>query len=56
MKNVSDKTCRPNQNTLRVQLFFFSKIVPFMRYVEKYGRAGQATDDSVARAHCMLDS
>jgi hypothetical protein len=23
--------------------------------VEKYGRAGQATDDNMAHAHCMLD-
>jgi len=29
-----------------------------MRYgkVEKYGTAGQATDENKARAHCMLDS
>jgi hypothetical protein len=27
-----------------------------MRYVEKYGRAGQATDDSMAPAHCVLDT
>ena len=24
-------------------------------YVEKYCRAGQATDDNMAHAHCMLD-
>jgi len=24
--------------------------------VEKYCRAGQATDDSMANAHCMLDT
>jgi len=24
--------------------------------VEKYGRAGQATDDNMAHAHCMLDA
>jgi len=37
--------------------FFFSKIVPFMRYVEKYGRAGQATDDikmSPQRFSCWI--
>jgi hypothetical protein len=28
---------------------FFPKIVPFMRYVEKFGRAGQATDDNIIR-------
>ena len=25
-------------------------------YVEKYCRAGQATDDNMAHAHCMLDT
>jgi len=24
--------------------------------VEKYGIAGQATDDNIAQAHCMLDT
>jgi hypothetical protein len=24
--------------------------------VDKYGRTGQATDDSMAHAHCMLDN
>ena len=33
---------------------FFSKIVLFMMYVEKYCITGQATDDNVAHAHCML--
>jgi hypothetical protein len=28
---------------------FFLKIVPFMRYVEKYGRAWQVTDDNTTR-------
>jgi hypothetical protein len=28
---------------------FFPKIVPFMRYVEKYGTARQATDDNIIR-------
>jgi len=33
---------------------FFPKIVPFMR---KYGKIlGQATDDNMAHAHCMLDN
>jgi len=27
-----------------------------MRNVEKYSRAGQATDDSMSHAHCMLDN
>ena len=28
-------------------IFFFPKIVPFMRYVEKYGTARQSTDDHI---------
>jgi hypothetical protein len=37
--------------------FYFSKIVPFMRYCGiKYCRAGQATDDNMAHAHCVLDT
>jgi len=35
---------------------FSSKIVPFMRSCgKKYPTAGQATDDNMAHAHCMLD-
>jgi hypothetical protein len=29
--------------------FFFSEIVPFMRYAEKYGGEGQTTDDNITR-------
>ena len=36
---------------------FSSKIVPFMRdKVGKYGTAGQATEDNMAYAHCMLST
>jgi hypothetical protein len=31
-------------------------ILPFMRYVEKYCRAGQAIDDNMAHAQSMLDN
>jgi len=37
--------------------FFPPKIVPFMRYVEMYGRAGQATNDikmSPMRLSCWI--
>jgi hypothetical protein len=52
------KVVEKNQNTNFVlSTFFFSKIVPFMKKkVEKYCRAGQATDDNMAHAHCMLDT
>ena len=39
-----------------INKFFTPKIVPFMRYVEKHCTAGQATDDNMAHAHCMLDT
>ena len=32
-----------------VILFFFKKIVLFMRYLEKFCRAGKATDDNMAQ-------
>ena len=35
---------------------FFPKIVPSKRQCGNYRRAGQATDDSMAHAHCMLDT
>ena len=57
-RNVSDRSCRENQNTL-----FFGSINIFPRKlcrlwdnVEKYCRAGQVTDDNMAHAHCMLDT
>jgi hypothetical protein len=39
-----------------VTFFFVSKIVPFMRYVEKYCRAVKAADDNMVHARCMLDT
>jgi len=36
--------------------FFVPKIVSFIRYVEKYCIAGQATDDNMVHAYCMLDT
>ena len=57
MRSVSDKSCRENRNThFVISDFFFSKIVPYLENVEKYCRAEQATDDSMAYAHCMLDN
>jgi hypothetical protein len=56
MRNNSDRSCRDNQNTHFVSKNFSSTIVPFMRYVGKYCRAGQAIDDNMAHAHCKLDA
>jgi len=36
--------------------FFFFKLCHLWDNVEKYCRAGQATDDNMAHAHCMLDN
>jgi len=33
--------------------FFFQKILPFMRNVEKYGRARHVTDDNIIRRICI---
>jgi hypothetical protein len=35
---------------------FFRKSYVFWGIVEKYCRAGQATDDNAAHAHCLLDN
>jgi len=53
MRNVSDENYREIQNTHFMFSNSFRKFVPFMRYVDKCGRAGEATDD-MAHAHCML--
>jgi hypothetical protein len=38
-----------------ITFFFFSKIVPVIEgNLEKYYRAGQTADDSMANAHCLL--
>ena len=36
--------------------FSVSKIVPLCNNVEKYCRAGQATDENMAPAHFLLDT
>jgi hypothetical protein len=36
--------------------FFFKNRAFFLDNVEKCCRAGQATDDNMAHAHCMLDT
>jgi hypothetical protein len=56
MRNVSDKSCRQNKNTYFIPKNFISKIMPFMRHVEKCGGARQATDDNTTHARCMLST
>jgi hypothetical protein len=52
MRNVADKSYREKTHFLFSN--FFSEIVPFMRYVEKYGTAWHATDGNTAHAHCRM--
>jgi len=56
MRNVSDKSCRENQNTHFVfnNLFFAENRFRLLDSVENYGTATQATDDNTAHAHCLL--
>ena len=55
--NVSDKGCRENQNAHIVfNNYFFFKLCRLLDNVEKYCTAGQATDDNMAHAHCMLNN
>jgi len=57
VRNVSDDSCRGNQNTRFVlSNFFFRKSCSLWDNVENYCTAGQATDDNMAGAHCMLDT
>ena len=50
VRNISGKICRENHSA------HFMKVMLFMRYVEKYSRATQATDCNMAHAYCMLDT
>jgi len=57
MRNVSNKICREYQNTHFILTNFFSKILPFVRYLEKCCWAGKATDNNIIwrmRIACKL--
>jgi len=60
MKHFSDESCRENRTTHfifnKFIYLFFLKSYRLWHNVEKYGRAGQATDDNMAHAHCLLDT
>jgi hypothetical protein len=53
MRNVSDKTCKENQNTHCVLSNYFSKIVPFMRKCGKilYSGAGHRLQYGACALH-----
>jgi len=50
------KVVEKSKYTFVFNTFLFSKIALFMGYVAKYCRAGQATDENMAHAHCVLDN
>jgi hypothetical protein len=55
--NVSDKSCRENQNTYFMFLqHFFQKLCHLCDNVEKYYTAGQITDDNMGHPNRMLDT
>jgi len=53
--HVSDKSCNENQNILFIYLFL-GESCPLWDNVEKQSIAGQATDDNMAHALCVLDT
>jgi len=56
MRNVLGKTCRENQNTHFVLNNIVQKLCCLWDNVETFGRVRQATYDSMAHAHCLLDT
>jgi len=49
MRNVSDKSCRENQNTRFVFNIPPQKMVPFCDNMGRYGTVGQAPDGRMAQ-------
>jgi len=57
MENVSAKSSRETKNTRFIFISFLKKESYFLwDNVEKYYRAGQAKEDNMVHAHCMLDT
>ena len=54
IKNISNKRCREKQNTHFYSVIVFRKLYLFWEKAEKFCLAGQATDDNMAHARCML--
>ena len=55
IRNVSEKVAQ-NIETHFMFRMFFRNSCHVRDNVEKSGTAGQATDDNMAHAHCMLDT
>jgi len=56
MRNISHKFVEKIKTHILCSITFFFKSCRLLDNVEKYCRAGQATDDNMAHAHCMLDN
>jgi len=57
MKNVSDKSCRENQNThFMFNKFFLDNRAIYGVMWKKHCTAGQATEDNRAHEHFILDT
>jgi hypothetical protein len=56
IRNILERSCRENQNT-HFMFNNFPKLCRLWKILwEKYCRAGLATDNNMALAHCMLDT
>ena len=49
MRYISEKSYREKQNTFSVKYLFSRKLCRLCDNVEKYGTAGQTTDDNIKR-------
>jgi len=47
MRNISEKVSERIKTHILCSISFFPKIVPFMRYMEKYYRTRQTTDENI---------
>ena len=56
MRNVSDESCRENQNTHFTFNNSFENRVVYEIIEKKYCTVGQATDNNTAHTHFMLDN
>ena len=53
MRNISDKSCRENQNTFYVQLLFFPENGAFCEIMWKNIVEPASAQMTMARAYCM---
>ena len=56
MRNISDKGCIENQNTLFAHNYFLLKSYRLWDNVGEHCRAWQGTDEKTEHAHCVLDT